>query len=479
MDLLSTRLHRRTMVSVGAGAVLATFGMRKESVAAGTPVVRFAYFGTDEEHAAYEQLIATFEAAFPEIAIESIALPSGDATLVPKHEKGNPYQPWLQASFSGDNYPDVLLLNYRNLGEFTSRGLIEPVGDYLAKSTTINEEDFYAESLNAFRFPTLTRYELGGIPQNASSLVVYYNKGVFDELGVTYPTESWTWQEFAETASALTVDRDGDGLIGTYGLAIDPALSRFAAFIWGAGGDFVDDPDWPTQMDFSSNAAQNGLRFLVSLGETGLKVTPSEYKTFEETDLNRFQGGRAAMFIHTRRIVPTLRATPDLRWDVAPLPIGERAANVLHVDGFCMASMSQKKDAAWTFMEFANGPKGQEILAATGRTVPSLRAVAESDAFLKGSSSISDQLGLNTITMPPERARVFVDNVAISRRLPAIANWPGVEWAFNRSFRQAYYSDGDIPAAIARTMTRTEGLLGTPLTTKRNLFFTEASEAEE
>jgi multiple sugar transport system substrate-binding protein len=232
-------------------------------------------------------------------------------------------------------------------------------------------------------------------------------------------------------------------------------------------------------MDFSSNAAQNGLRFLVSLGETGLKVTPSEYKTFEETDLNRFQGGRAAMFIHTRRIVPTLRATPDLRWDVAPLPIGERAANVLHVDGFCMASMSQKKDAAWTFMEFANGPKGQEILAATGRTVPSLRAVAESDAFLKGSSSISDQLGLNTITMPPERARVFVDNVAISRRLPAIANWPGVEWAFNRSFRQAYYSDGDIPAAIARTMTRTEGLLGTPLTTKRNLFFTEASEAEE
>ena len=478
MELLTTRMHRRALVTAGAGAALATFGTRRGTVASGTPTVKFAYFVTVEEHTAYERLVATFEAAHPEIAIDSIALPSGDATLVPKHEKSSPYQPWLQTSFSGENFPDVFLLNYRQLGELTSRGLIEPLGEYLSSSTVLNEEDFYMESLNAFRYRTLTRFELGGLPQNASSLVVYYNKDIFDEFGLPYPSDNWTWKEFTGIASTLTVDRDSDGLVGTYGLAIDPTLSRFAAFVWGAGGEFVDDPDTPTRMDLSTNAAQNGLRFLVSLGDSGLQVTPSESKTFEETDLSRFQGGRAAMFIHTRRIVPALRAQKDLRWDVAPLPIGQSPANVLHVDAFCLTSMSNQKEAAWTFMEFANGPVGQSFLASTGRTVPSLRSAAESDVFLKG-SEVTDRLGLSNFTMAPERARVFVDNIAISRRLPAIANWPGVEWAFNRSFRQAFYSDGDIQGAIARTMIRTEGLLGTPLTARRSLYFIEAGEAEE
>jgi multiple sugar transport system substrate-binding protein len=478
MEFLKERTHRRALIGAGAGAVLATIGNRRATVAADTPVIRFAYFGTPEEHTAYEQLVARFEADQPGIAIESIALPSGDTTLVPKHERSSPYQPWLETSFSGELYPDVFLLNYRNLGEFTSRGLIEPIGARLATSSVVNAEDYFTESLNAFRYRTLTGYELGGLPQNASSLVVYYNTAIFDEFGIPYPASTWSWQEFAEIAAALTVDRDADGLIGTYGVTIDPSLSRFAAFIWGAGGEFVDDPEAPTALDLSSHDAQNGLRYLVSLGETGLKVTPPEYKTFEETDLSRFQGGRAAMFIHTRRVVPTLRAQPDLQWDVAPLPVGNVPANVLHVDGFCMASMSSQKDAAWTFMEFANGPVGQAVLAATGRTVPSLRAVAESDLFLAG-SELPDRMGLSGLRMAPKNARVFVDNIAISRRLPAIASWPGVEWAFNRSFRQAFYQDGNIDAAVARTMARTEGVLGTPLTTRRNLFFTEASDAEE
>ena len=38
--------------------------------------------------------------------------------------------------------------------------------------------------------------------------------------------------------------------------------------------------------------------------------------------------------------------------------------------------------AAWRFVEFALGPEGAPVIAKTGRTVPSLKSVAESDAFL-------------------------------------------------------------------------------------------------
>ena len=50
------------------------------------------------------------------------------------------------------------------------------------------------------------------LPQNLSSLVVYYNRDLFDAAGVPYPEAGWTWAEFLDAAKALTRDIDGDGL---------------------------------------------------------------------------------------------------------------------------------------------------------------------------------------------------------------------------------------------------------------------------
>ncbi|MEZ4499867.1 MAG: hypothetical protein R2839_07250 [Thermomicrobiales bacterium] len=60
--------------------------------------------------------------------------------------------------------------------------------------------------------------------------------------------------------------------------------------------------------------------------------------------------------------------------DVAPLPVGTVEANVLHSDGIGMWSASPNKEAAWKFIEFIIGARGQSILAESGRTVPSLHA---------------------------------------------------------------------------------------------------------
>lgn len=477
MNLDSMRIHRREFVQAGAGAALAIFGFRSRTVSASDTTVRFAYFGTEEEHAAYERLVAAFELAHPEIAIESIALASGDATLLSSKERGSPYQPWLRQAFGTDKRPDAFLLNYRNLGEFTSRSAIEPLDEWLASSTTLPAGDFYTSALGAMSFRMKDRYALAGIPQNASSLVVYYNKDLFDQAGVAYPANDWTWETFAETASALTREPEQAGGDHIYGLNIDPSLSRLAAFIWGAGGEFVDDPEMPTTVDLSSPGAVEGLNFFSSLGQTGRRVTPDAVTARTETDLHRFLTGRAAMFIHTRRVVPTLRSKAMLRWDVAPLPIGNQAANVLFVDGFCMASGSRVKDAAWTFIEFANGPVGQELLALTGRTVPSLRTVAESPSFLTGGST-GDKLGVGVLSLPPDNAQVFLDNIAISRRMPAIASWSGVEWEFSRHMRQAFYVDGDVTGAADRIVSRTKGFLGTPLTSSRTFFIDSDSETE-
>jgi multiple sugar transport system substrate-binding protein len=79
-----------------------------------------------------------------------------------------------------------------------------------------------------------------------------------------------------------------------------------------------------------------------------------------------------------------------------------------------MTKASEKKEAAWRFMEFALGTEGQRITAQSGRTVPSLRDVAESDAFLDPNAK-------------PASSRVFLDTIDVIRRVPSVSTWPEIE----------------------------------------------------
>ena len=104
--------------------------------------------------------------------------------------------------------------------------------------------------------------------------------------------------------------------------------------------------------------AIEGIEKFLSLGVSGHNVVPSEEEVAAEEDADRFMRGGAAMFLQSRREVPTLRQIEGFAWDVAPLPIIDEAATVLHSDAFCMASAAEDKDAVWDFVEYAVGETG-------------------------------------------------------------------------------------------------------------------------
>ncbi|HET6770237.1 MAG TPA: hypothetical protein VFH75_01185, partial [Actinomycetota bacterium] len=149
------------------------------------------------------------------------------------------------------------------------------------------------------------------------------------------------------------------------------------------------------------------------------------------------------MLIESRRATTALRVVQDLDWDVAPLPVHperQEPAVMLHSDAYCMASSSSVKTAAFRFVEFALGPEGAPILARTGRTVPSLRSVAESPAFLDPSQ-------------PPESAQVFLDQIPAIMRFPNISVWHEIEskadpvveeWSFGNEPPQALGLEIDV-----------------------------------
>ena len=401
--------------------------------------VTFGFWGDAAEASAYEAIAAAFEAQNPAIDVQIEYVPSA-----------NDFYTRLATGYAAGLAPDVFLINYRRYGQFAARDALVPIGPLLESSETLNEEDYYPQPLEAFQF----NGELMCLPQNLSSLVVCFNRDLFDAAGVSYPEEDWTWDEFLSAAQALTKDLDGDGLTDQHGLGVENSLIRFAPFIWQAGGELVDDLDRPTALTIDTPQAREAIQFFIDLSLVH-KVVPTEAEVLAVSDEDRFINGTTAMLLQSRRVVPTLRQIERFTWDVAPLPRHEEAAGILHSDAYCMSATTENQAAAWKFIEFANGLEGQQLAARVGRTVPSLKAAAESPIFLGPRGGVASGTDLDRFA-PPASARVFLDTVPQIRRVPSISTWPEVEEAFQNTLGRAFYGEVSVDDAIAIAMARSE-----------------------
>ena len=389
--------------------------------------VTFMVFGDPAERQAYLDLVAAFEEAHPEIGVEMTHIPSP-----------SDYRTRLATEFAAGSPPDVTLMNYRRYGAFVANGLLEPVGPYLAASELIQPEDFYPITIDAFTWAGV----ITCIPQNISSLVVYYNQDMFDAAGLSYPADDWTWDDFVKTAVALTQDFDENGTIDQYGLGVAPSLYRLAPFVWQNDAPIVNNDEFPARLTLTRPPSQAALQWFVDLRQVH-GVVPNRVEEASQDSESRFVGGRTVMFLNSRRGTPTYREIEGFVWDVAPLPQNKAVAGVLHSDAYCLSSTTTSKNAAWTFIEFANSVTGQTIIAGSGRTVPSLISVAESDAFL------------NPVQLPT-RSRVWLDTVATLRLVPIISSWEEIESTASEEIERAFYGDISVSEAARLIDTRTE-----------------------
>ncbi|WP_436500114.1 ABC transporter substrate-binding protein [Actinokineospora sp. HUAS TT18] len=425
----------RALALLTAAAAVAS-GCSTE-VAAGPGQVSLLVFGDPNELAAYRELEAAYERAVPGADLRLIEA-SDRKDLITK----------LSTSVAGGNPPDLFLMNYRFYGQFAKRDAIEPVQERLDKSTAIKAADFYPQALSAFQADGKQLC----MPQNMSSLVVYYNKTLFAKYGIAEPKAGWSWHDMVATAAGLTRDANGDVAKGVdpdaapgtppgpppavYGLGVSPEVIRIAPFVWSNGGTLVDDEKRPTKLSLDGPAVEALSEFIDLRGRHG--VVPTDQEVESENDEARFAAGRLGMLMQSRRSTTTFRKITDFEWDVAPLPVFKSPATVLHSDGYCMPKGSSNKAGAWRFVEFALGKEGATIMAKTGRTVPSTMEVAKSPAFLDPGK-------------PPRNASVFLDSIPAIRATPTISTWPEIEDVANGILENALYL-GQQPQEVARQL---------------------------
>jgi ABC-type glycerol-3-phosphate transport system substrate-binding protein len=90
--------------------------------------------------------------------------------------------------------------------EASLQGLYRDLTPFLEADASFEPDDFFPGLLEAFRWDGRT----WALPSQVPLDLVFYNRRLFDEGGVPYPSPEWTRDDFLAAAQALTVRRGDD-----------------------------------------------------------------------------------------------------------------------------------------------------------------------------------------------------------------------------------------------------------------------------
>ena len=372
----------------------------------------FGVWGSKQETDAYQGVVDTYNA-------------NNDGANVKIEAYGTHDD--LTAALDSGEVPDVFLISRGDLADLQERDLNQPIGDLLDDRDVDFGDGYSRPALEAFA----NDRKLQCMPYGISPMVIYYNTKLVDfqamaDRGLDVPTvddedltkkPSWTLEQFQTAADYAS--RPRRGVAGFY---IAPTLRGLSPFVDSGGGKIFDNDDEPTSLAFSSGDTKSALeKVLPTLRDPKLSLTPEMLS--EKTPLEWFREGRLGMIAGSRDLVPQLRPTSDLDFDVMPMPVVDDPATVGDLTGICIArDTANVAESADFLVNFISTDSVSQV-AAAGYLAPANTEVALSDAFLQ-------------VGRAPLHARLFNDSVRNMRIPPLISNFADLEAAVSDPLKQ-------------------------------------------
>ena len=233
--------------------------------------------------------------------------------------------------------PDVLFL--APVPTYAADGVLESLDGYIDASG-MDVDDYWPGALKTTSFEG----NVYGFPRDIGMEVLYYNKDHFDEAGLSYPDESWTWDDLRAAAEALTM-KAASGRVERYGLGMEGG--KYPQFMLSNGGGMFDDTFTPTECWFSKPESIEAVEFISGLMNDELAMRDANLNQ-AGGDSAVFQSEQVSMIIQNASRVPAFNSA-GMNYDVAPVPTapgGERATGASGA-AWTMSALSDNKDAAW------------------------------------------------------------------------------------------------------------------------------------
>ncbi len=359
-----------------------------------TPVeISMMMWGDPAELDVWNQIVADFHAAQPNITVK-VEVSDWDS-----------YWTKLKTMLSASTPPDVFAMDAPLYLDYQSRGVLLNLQPYLDKNAGMLD-GIYPQTLQAYK----TADGMYGLPRDFQTIVLFYNKDMFDAAKVAYPTADWTYDDLRTAAKALT-KVGADGKTTQYGFAADlwDMELIWSEAIWANGGEVISADHTKTLIG-EANALKAWQLFHDMMFVD--KSWPDS-NVSQEYGGDPFLAGVAAMTTIGHWAVPGYSEV-KFKWDIAPMPKGPSgAATSVNSAGFVIGKASKNPDAAFEFLKYVVSEPAQKRLAQLGFACPVLKSVAESDAFLKQDTGINEQ--------------IFLDSLAFSHMKPVFKGYD--EWS--------------------------------------------------
>lgn len=330
--------------------------------------LRLSVWGSDAEIQTDQSVIDAFMEVYPNCHAELEVI--NDAYLTK-----------VETEMVAGAAPDVIYGHPKYFQKWASQDMLLDLTDYFDKAPALTDPEHYATDLyDAFTYQGRYYSTING----ADTFLLYYNKDLFDEAGVAYPTDDWTWDDFLAACQALTKDTDGDGEVDQYAITGSWSHEQIEAFMAAFGGEIYDDVNNPTEVTVTSNEGnRKGLQMIYDLTYT-YNYSPDAEQS--EMMSGSFDQGKIAMNVDGVYDIVYRSATDggvDFPYGIAHLPYeGDNAHAVALMAGYCVPASCPNPEAAWALASFMESVRGQTLLAETGLITVINKDVASSDAVI-------------------------------------------------------------------------------------------------
>ena len=324
----------------------------------------------------------------------------------------------LFTGFVASSAPDVFVDHTSRFGEFAARGLIEPIDDRLAESD-VDLDAYVPGSAELWVGPDGKRY---GLPKDFDTIGIFYNAAMAEEAGVTAeqmgsltwnPTDGGTYEQ---VIARLTVDENGvrgdePGFdpenVATYGLGLENSGQAFGQTQWSyltasTGWTYTDEGAWGTEFNYDDPRFQETIAWWRGLIEKGF-MPPLAVTEGGSLD-QQLQAGRYAMITNGSWNIANYAKLQGIELATAPTPVGpEGRATMTNSLGDTISTSSQRKGAAWEWVQYLASEECQSVVAQGGVVVPALSSLTD-DAVERLSES---GLDITAFTAPIEDGETF------------------------------------------------------------------------
>lgn len=277
--------------------------------------------------------------------------------------KWDEYWTMLEAGAQGGSLPDVFWMHSNESERYMSNDMLLDLTDKIAESDLIDPANYPEDIWGLYTHED----KYYAVPKDVDTIALWYNKTMFDDAQLEYPTADWTWDDMFEAAKKLTKD-DGS----QYGLALrnDNNQAGYYNMIYDNGGYVINDDR--TESGWDDPKTIEAMEMVEEYIKAG--VMPSMETMSENGEDVLFQSGKVAMVLQGSWMLAAYRDNEYTaeNCDCVELPKSattDRRVSIYNGLGWAASASGSNTDNAWKLIEYLGSEAAQKKQAELGVTM--------------------------------------------------------------------------------------------------------------